>query len=79
MQISCSATVCLVVLVIKYELPRRDEALEPLQNRFRYSSDHPQTVTACRYGNINDERPMVSSRLRCVTKPVNCRAREAAV
>ena len=52
----CSVTVCLMVLVIKYELPRRGAAMEPLQNRFRYSSDHPQTVTACRYGNINDER-----------------------
>lgn len=31
-------------------------AVEPSENRLRYSSDHPQTMTACRYGNINDER-----------------------
>lgn len=49
-------------------------------NRLRYSNDHPQTVTACRWSNINDARTgKASSGLRCVTKPINRRAREAAV
>lgn len=57
---SCGTTVRLMVLVVKFSNKNMNyqegAAVEPRENRLRYSSDHPQTMTACRYGNINDER-----------------------
>lgn len=60
MQMSYSVTVRVVVLVVKFSNKsmnyQEGAAVEPQENRLRYSCDHPQTMTACRYGNINDER-----------------------
>lgn len=69
------------VLEKKYELPRRrssGENPERIDSVIRATTRKPWrrvgTVTL-----TTNVRPRVSSRLRCVTKPMNCRAREAAV
>lgn len=60
MQMPCGAIVRLIVLVVEFANKsmnyQEGAAIEHPENRLRYSSDHPQTMTACRYGNINDER-----------------------
>lgn len=56
----CGAIARLIVLVVKFANKsmnyQEGAAVEHPENRLRYSSDHPQTMTACLYGNINDER-----------------------